>query len=221
MATRDLSLRDRLLDRLRDRLTSVRRAVLRRRRTLAVLCTVTAVAAGVRAAAPPATPTVAVLVAASDLPAGARLDAGDLATVALAPEAVPDGALDRPGDAVGSLLAAPVRAGEPITDVRLVGPALADTAPGTVALPVRLSDGAQAGLLETGDAIDLLATEPESRTTTTVASGAVVLAVPDLDREAPDAIPGRLVVLGIPAAAVGEVTASAGTAFVTYAWTNR
>lgn len=221
MATRDLPLRPRLLDRVRDRLTSVRRAVLRRRRTLAVLCTVAAVAAGIRAAAPPAAPTLEVLVAASDLPAGARLAAGDVEVVALAPDAVPDGALDDVDDAVGSLLAAPVRAGEAVTDVRLVGPGLADSAPGSVALPVRLSDGAQVGLLETGDAIDLLATEPESRTTTTVASGAVVLAVPDLEDAAPDAIPGRLVVLGIPAAAVAEVTAAAVTAFVTYAWASR
>lgn len=217
MANRDLPLRLRL----RDRLTSVRRAVLRRRRTLAVLCTVAAVAAGVRAAAPPAAPTVEVLVAASDLPAGARLDSGDLGTIALAPDAVPDGALRETDDATGSILAAPVRAGEPVTDVRLVGPGLAEGAPGTVALPVRLSDAAQAGLLEVGDAIDLLATDPESRSTITVASGALVLAVPDVEQDAPDAIPGRIVVLGIPAAAVAEVTGSAVTAFVTYAWASR
>ncbi len=217
MANRDLPLRLRL----RDRLTSVRRAVLRRRRTLAVLCTVAAVAAGVRAAAPPAAPTVEVLVAASDLPAGARLDTGDLGTIALAPDAVPDGALRETGDATGSILAAPVRAGEPVTDVRLVGPGLAEGAPGTVAMPVRLSDAAQAGLLEVGDAIDLLATDPESRSTITVASGALVLAVPEVEQDAPDAIPGRIVVLGIPAAAVAEVTGSAVTAFVTYSWTNR
>lgn len=217
MANRDLPLRLRL----RDRLTSVRRAVLRRRRTLAVLCTVAAVAAGLRAAAPPAAPTVEVLVAASDLPAGARLASGDLGTIALAPDAVPDGALRETDDAAGSILAAPVRAGEPVTDVRLVGPGLTEGAPGTVALPVRLSDAAQAGLLEVGDAIDLLATDPESRSTITVASGALVLAVPEVEQGAPDAIPGRIVVLGIPDSAVAEVTGSAVTAFVTHAWTSR
>jgi Flp pilus assembly protein CpaB len=215
MATRDLSVR------IRDRLTSVRRAVLRRRRVLAVLCTMAGVAAGVHATAPPAPPTDRVVVAGRDLPAGAVLDSGDLRTVAMAPGTVPEGVLTRVAEAAGAILAAPLRAGEPLTDVRLVGPGLAATAPGTVALPVRVSDAAQAGLLEVGDEIDLLATEPESRTTTTVASGVVVLAVPDLDQEAPDATTGRLVVLGIPGSAVGPVTRAAVTSFVTYAWTNR
>jgi Flp pilus assembly protein CpaB len=215
MATRDLSVR------IRDRLTSVRRAVLRRRRALAVLCTMAAVAAGVQATVPPPPPTDRVLVAARDLPAGAVIDGSDLRTIALAPDVVPDGVLTRAADAAGAILAAPLRAGEPVTDVRLVGPGLADTAPGTVALPVRISDGAQVGLLDVGDEIDLLATDPESGTTTRAASGVVVLAVPDLDQEAPDAITGRLVVLGIPGSTVGSVTRAAVTSFVTYAWTNR
>ena len=217
MPARDLPVRVRLL----DRLTSVRRAVLRRRRLLAVLCAIGAAAAGLRATAPPAAPTVEVLVAARDLPAGAELRGDDLATVALTPGTAPDGVLTDVADAAGAILAAPLRAGEPVTDVRLVGPGLADSAPGTVAVPVRLSDAAQAGLLRVGDEVDLLATDPESRTTATVASGALVLAVPDVEAETPDAITGRLVVLGIPDSTVAQVTGAAVTSFVTYAWTNR
>jgi Flp pilus assembly protein CpaB len=217
MAIRDHSLRVRL----RDRLTTVRRAVLRRRRLLAVLFTVGAVATALRATVPPPAPTVEVLVAAADLPAGAVLDAEDLTTRPLPPDSVPDRVLTDLADAAGAILAAPVRAGEPITDVRLVGPGLAASAPGTVAVPVRLSDAAQAGLLAVGDAIDLLATDPESRTTDIVASGVVVLAVPTPDQEAPDALTGRLVVVGIPASGVAEVTAAAVTGFVTYAWASR
>jgi len=217
MATRDLSLRVRLV----DRLTVVRRTVLRRRRLLAVLCTVGAVAAGLRATAPPSPPTVDVLVAARDLPAGAVLAPDDLMNVALPPDTVPGGVLTDSGDATGAILAAAVRAGEPVTDVRLVGPGLADAATGTVAVPVRLSDAAQVGLLEVGDAIDLLATDPEARSTETVASDVLVLAVPDVKQDAPDAITGRLVVLGIPVPTVADVTAAAVTAFVTYAWSSR
>jgi Flp pilus assembly protein CpaB len=215
MATRDLSVR------VRDRLTAVRRAVLRRRRLLAVLCVVGAVAAGLRATAPPAAPTDQVLVAVRDLPAGEVLDSDDLRTVEVAPDLAPAGVLTDPSDAAGTILAAPLRAGEPVTDVRLVGPDLVDSAPGTAALPVRISDAAQVGLLEVGDEIDLLATDPESRTTTTVAGGVLVLAVPGVDQEAPDAITGRLVVVGIPVSAVPEVTGAAVTSFVTYAWTTR
>lgn len=207
--------------RLLDRLTAVRRAVRRRRRLLAVLCVAGAIAAGLRATAPPPAPSVEVLVATRDLPAGAVLGPGDLATAALPPEAKPAGALTDPAVAERAILAAPVRAGEPVTDVRLVGPGLADTAPGTVAVPVRLSDAAQAGLLRVGDEVELLATDPEARTTTTIANEAVVLAVPALSQEAPDALTGRLVVVGIPATMVDSVTAAAVTAFVTYAWTNR
>jgi len=217
MATRDLSLRVRIV----DRLTAVRRTVLRRRRLLAVLCTVGAVAAGLRATAPPAPPTVDVLVAARDLPAGAVLAEDDLMNAALAPDTVPAGVLTDTGDATGAILAAALRAGEPVTDVRLVGPGLANAATGTVAVPVRVSDAAQVGLLEVGDEIDLLATDPEARSTETVASGVLVLAVPDVEQDAPDAMTGRLVVLGIPASTVAEVTAAAVTAFVTYVWTSR
>lgn len=215
MATRDLSVR------IRDRLTAVRRAFLRRRRLLAVLCTAGAVAAGLRATAPPAAPTDRVLVAARDLPAGAVLDGDDLRPVDVAPDQAPDGVLSDTGDVAGAILAAPLRAGEPVTDVRLVGPGLATSAPGTVALPLRVSDAAQVGLLRVGDEIDLLATDPESRTTETVASGALVLAVPDVHPDAPDAITGRLVVVGVPATAVAEVTGAAVTSFVTYVWTSR
>ena len=161
------------------------------------------------------------LVAERDLPAGAELRDDDLATVALTPETAPDGVLTDVADATGAILAAPLRAGEPVTDVRLVGPGLADTAPGTVAVPVRLSDAAQVGLLRVGDEVDLLATDPESRTTATIASGVLVLAVPDADAETSDAITGRLVVLGIPDSTVADVTGAAVTSFVTYAWTNR
>lgn len=209
------------LARLQDRGAALRRGVLRRRRLIAVLCTAGAVAAGLHATAPPEPSTVAVLVAARDLPAGATLGPDDLRPLELPPDVVPEGVLTDPGVATGVILAAPLRAGEPLTDVRLVGPGLAAADPGTVAVPVRLSDAAQAGLLTVGDEIDLLATEPESRTTVPVATGAVVLAVPDVQADAPDALTGRLVVVGIPAAEVGEVTGAAVTAFVTYAWASR
>lgn len=217
MAARDLPLRDRLL----DRFTATRRALLRRRRLLAVVCVVGAVAAGLRATAPPIAPRTEVVVAAHDLAGGTMLSAADLAVVAFDEDAVPDGVSADPADITGAILAAPLRAGEPVTDVRVVGAGLTDAAPGTVAVPVRLSDAAQAGLLTAGDEIDLLATDPETRATVTVASDVLVLAVPDRDRESTDAITGRLVVLGVPVAEVAAVTGAAVTSFVTYAWTQR
>lgn len=180
-----------------------------------------AVAASLRVTAPPPAPSEEVLVAARDLPAGTVLADDDLAVAPLPPEAAPGGALTDRADATGATLAAPVRAGEPITDVRLVGPGLVDPDAGTVAMPVRISDATQADLLRVGDAIDLLATDPEARTTTTVTRDAVVLAVPGTRGDAVDATPGRLVVLAVPAALVPSVATAGATSFVTFAWTTR
>src|SRR3954467_8454852 len=126
---------DRSLHRLTAAVRPVRRAVLARRRLLAAVLTAVAVATGLHAAAAPPPAVVDVVVAARDLPAGTVLDAGDVRSVVFAPGSVPAGAAP---DAAGRTLAAPLRAGEPVTDVRLVGPALTDGYPGLAAVPVRL-----------------------------------------------------------------------------------
>jgi Flp pilus assembly protein CpaB len=128
----------------------------RHRRPLAALSAALAVAAGVAAARPPTPPSTPVLVAARDLDTGAVPGPGDLRTVRLPPGAVPDHALRRPEDTHGRTLAAGVRRGEPITDVRLVGPQLRGS-PGSVALPVRFADADAARLLRPGDRVDVLA----------------------------------------------------------------
>ncbi len=53
-----------------------------------------------------------------------------------------------------------MRAGETITDVRLVGPALlAGYGDQLVAAPVRIADAGSAALLQPGDVIDVLAAD--------------------------------------------------------------
>jgi Flp pilus assembly protein CpaB len=86
---------------------------------------------------------------------------------------------------VGKLLAAPIRAGEPLTDVRVLSTALlsATGPPGDVAVPVRVADGPAAlALVRAGDLIDILAAadpdDGEPATTTTVVRGVRVLAAP-------------------------------------------
>lgn len=201
--------------RLRDLAADARRAVLRRRRLLAALCAAGAVAAGVRAAQPPEPPGASVLVAARDLPAGVTLAEADLRREVVPRDAVPEGAVET---AAGALLAAPLREGEPVTDVRLVGPGLAEAAPGTVVMPVRLSDADQAALLTVGDRIDLLATDPQSGTTAMVAPGALVAAVPEPARAAADPLSGRLVVLRVEQETVARISAATASSLVTYAW---
>jgi hypothetical protein len=119
-----------------------------------------AVLFGLSAVSPAAPPTVPVLVAAHDLVAGATLSLADLRSASLPPAAVPGGAL-RPGaDVLGRLVAGPVRRGEPLTDVRLLGPSLLAAlarGPGVVAVPVRFADSGAAALLRAGDHVDVLA----------------------------------------------------------------
>lgn len=165
----------RRLRRLRRR---VRAVVLGRRRLLAALCLGVAVALAVQARTAPPPPTVAVPVAARDLPAGARIAAGDVRLVAFRPGSAPAGLVPA-RRAVGATTAGPVRAGEPLTDVRLLGPGLLAAHPGTVALPVSLADTAVLRLLRPGDRVDVLAADPQRRRdAVTVASDAPVLLVP-------------------------------------------
>src|SRR6478735_5182887 len=205
---------------LRDRLATtrraVRRAVLARRRLLAALLTAVAVAAGLHAASAEPPPEVAVLVAARDLPAGAVVGAHDVRRVGFAPGSVPAG-LAR--DPAGRTLAAPMRAGEPLTDVRLVGPALTDGYPGLVAVPVRLPDAGMAGLLRVGDRIDLVSADPQGRSAETVAADVPVLALPDTPTEVGAAgLSGRLVVVGAQPSEVSQIADASVRTFVTIAF---
>ena len=121
--------------------------------------------------------TASVVVAAADLPAGTVLSAGALVLAALPPTAVPDGVARSPDELTGRVLAGHVRRGEPVTDVRLVGPGLtAMLAPGQVAAPLRLPDLAVAGLVAAGDRVDVLVTAPDATAAEVVAAGALVLA---------------------------------------------
>ncbi|GAB3356962.1 Flp pilus assembly protein CpaB [Modestobacter lapidis] len=128
---------------------------------------------------PPAVSTVPVLVAATDLPAGTLLAAADLAVAALPAALVPDGASGPGSGVAGRVLAGPLRRGEPVTDVRLVGPAMWAQVPvGEVAAPVRLADLAVAALVRPGDRVDVLSSVPEAGTAEVVAADALVLGAP-------------------------------------------
>jgi Flp pilus assembly protein CpaB len=167
---------------------------------------------------PPRVPrTVPILVAAQDLAAGATIDRASLRLSDLPVADAPSGALHSSSAALGRTVGAPVRRGEAITDVRLVGPSLATAlaGPGAVAVPVRLSDVDTAALLRPGDRIDVLAAPArgEGGAARVVARAARVMAVPSVD---PDSTAdGALVVLATSenaaktlaaAATVGQIT---------------
>jgi Flp pilus assembly protein CpaB len=189
---------------------AVRRAVLARRRLLAALCAAVAVVAGVQAARPGERPTVAVTVAAHDLASGTVLTRAVLVVRHFPAGVAPAGS---EGRALGRTLAAPVRRGEPVTDVRLVGPTLVSASPDRVALPVRIADADAVALLRPGDHIDLVAADPRRGTAAYVAIDVPVLALPlSSGREsAASGLTGRLVVVAAASADVGRIAGAAAT----------
>lgn len=207
-------------DRLSRTLSRTRRAVLRRRRLLAALLTAVAVAAGLDAVARPPPETVTVLVAARDLPSGTEVTADDVQSAEFLPGSTPSDLADDP---VGRVLAAPLTAGEPVTDVRLVGAQLTEDLPGLTAVPVRLPDAGMVELLEVGDRIDLVAADPQAGGAQVVAADVLVLAIPRTDTEAAgaSALPGRLVVVGASTAEAEPIADAAVRSFVTYTWARR
>lgn len=171
------------LTRARRRL---RRSVLARRRPLAAVCAAVAVVATLQANAAPPPPRVPVLTAAHDLPAGAVLRPDDLTRTPFDPASVPAGVLRGAAQAVGRTTTTPVRAGEPLTDARLLGASLLDGYPGLVAVPVRIGDPGAVRLLRVGDRVDLLAADPQGeQPARTVGRDVPVLAIPGPARSHP------------------------------------
>lgn len=183
------------------------------RQVAAALLTVLALVLALRPAPVPAagvSPPVPVVVAARDLPAGTALSATDVVRTELPRGAAPDGAMRDAGTLVGRLLAAPVRRGEPLTDVRLAGAGLLDAGDtDLLAVPVRLADAATAALLHAGDHVDVLAaaTSPGAAAQAqVVVDDAQVLAVPATAQDSGD---GALVVLAADAEVARRLAAAA------------
>jgi Flp pilus assembly protein CpaB len=152
----------------------------------------------------PTTPTV---VAARDLPSGATLRAADVRLADFPGDARPSGALSTLDIADGRLLAGAVRAGEPLTDVRLATTIAASGDPATATVPVRLADPAVAELLRPGQRVDVVAAPDGSASV--LASGATVVTISDPASARPLAGPakGPLVLLRLPEATATRVAA--------------
>ena len=193
----------------------LRRTVLARRRPLAALCAAVAVAAGLHAASAPPPRLTTVLTASHDLDAGTVVRSGDLERTAFAPPSVPAGVLSSASAAVGRTTAGPVRAGEPLTDVRLVTRSLLTGYPGLAAVPVRIGDPGVVRLLRVGDRVDLLAADPQGDADAAVIGRDVpVLAIPHAGQGSPGLTNGALVVLGLPDVSVRTVAKASVSSFL-------
>lgn len=186
------------MTRLRLLVRRLHRTFLARRRPFAALFAALAVAAALQAHRAPPPEVEHVLTAARDLPAGAALAPTDLALAGFPPGSVPDGVVSR-RQALGQRTVGPIRAGEPLTDVRILGAGLIDRFPGMVAAPVRIGDAASVALLRVGDRISVLAADPQGAgDAVTVAENATVIAVPPRQTNDAGLSSGALVVLAVP-----------------------
>jgi Flp pilus assembly protein CpaB len=188
----------------------VRRAVSRHRALLAAGLAAGAVASALGVLAPAPQAGVTVLTAAQDLAAGTALSVADVRSVDLPRGLVPAGALVTAADVVGRVLAAPVRRGEALTDVRLAGAGLLSPgATGLLAVPVRIADAASAALVTAGDRVDVLAAAASAggrSAARVVAADAEVLAVPTAVADAGD---GALIVVATTPPVAATLAAAA------------
>jgi pilus assembly protein CpaB len=156
-------------------------------------------------------PTAPVLVARHDLAPGSTLAPTDVVLRHLPADLLPAGALSTVRAATGHVLGGALRAGEPITDVRLADTGLPGGAPGSSAVPVRLADPGVADLLHPGVRVDVVTADQiddpgtSASTGSVLATGAIVLTVRDADT-APGQH-GRLVVLALPEQVATRVAA--------------
>jgi pilus assembly protein CpaB len=121
-----------------------------------------------------------VVVAARDLSPGTVVEASQLTLRRLPAESIPDGAAKATAAVLGRTLAAPVRRGETLTDVRLTGPDLVRSianSPEMVSVPLRLADPDVATLLYAGATVDVVTAGPQQGEPVMLARGARVLAV--------------------------------------------
>lgn len=99
-----------------------------------------------------------IVVAARDLAPGIELDSSDVRLETRMATTIPDGAQTDLTAVVGAMLAGPARRGEALTDVRLLGPRLAESAAGPDAriVPLHLDDTALLDVIRPGDVVDVL-----------------------------------------------------------------
>jgi Flp pilus assembly protein CpaB len=147
-----------------------------------------------------------IVVAARDLSPGVELTADDVRLEKLTAAMVPDGSQANVDAVVGSTLAGPARRGEVLTDVRLLGPRLAQSAAGPDAriVPLHLADSALLDLTRPGDVVDVLAASDDHTDPRVVATDAIVVLVSEKQKGV-GAGGDRVVLVALPAHAANDV----------------
>lgn len=206
------SLNPSALERLRAGLRPDWSRTVAARRALACALVLVAAAAALRP--DPDDSRTDVVVAARDLAPGVELTAADVRIERQTATMVPDGSLTDLATVVGATLAGPARRGEALTDVRLLGPRLAESAAGPDAriVPLHLDDTALFDLIRPGDVVDVLAADTGASDAdakpAVVATDAVVVLVSNKPTGAGSG-GNRVVLVALPAHSANEVAGAA------------
>lgn len=147
-----------------------------------------------------------IVVATRDLSSGVELTVTDVRLEKRSTATVPDGSRASVDEVVGQTLAGPARRGEVLTDVRLLGPRLAQSAAGPDAriVPLHLADTALLDLVRAGDVVDVLAAADDDVDPRVVATDAIVVLVSEKPK-GPGAGSDRVVLVALPAHAANDV----------------
>lgn len=182
------------------------------RRALAAALVVLAAVAAWRG--DPRTDQADVVVTVRDLAPGTELTSADVHLESRSLPTVPEGAHREVDAVVGATLAGPARRGEVLTDVRVLGPRLAESAAGPDAriVPIPLADAALTDLVRPGDVVDIVAAPADDAAEARlVAANGVVVLVSAKESGVGARSGGRVVLVALPAAAAKTV---AGIALV-------
>ena len=185
---------------IRPAIRTVRRFVLARRRLVAGLCAGLAVLAGLSAVKPAPPPTESVVVAVRDLASGTTLSADDVEVRDVPADATASHAYADSDAVVGEVLGGPVRGGETITDMRLVGSDLLNGYPaGSTLATIRIADPESLWGVEVGTYVDIVGVDAEEKGSGRIlADGAQVVAIPTADEETSGITGGVSLVVCVP-----------------------
>lgn len=151
-----------------------------------------------------------VVVAARDLSPGTVIDPSQVMLRGLPAHLVPEGTARSPDAVLGRTLAAPLRRGEPLTDVRLTGSELiraVSANPNLVSVPLRLADPGVAALLHPGAVLDVVTIGAQHDEPVVLARGARVLAVLESSTRTSER-DGKLVLIALDPVAAIRVAAT-------------
>ena len=155
-----------------------------------------------------------IVVATRDLAPGVELTADDVRLETRMAATVPDGSQSDVDTVIGATLAGPARRGEVLTDVRVLGPRLAESVAGPDAriVPLPLADSALLDMVRPGDVVDVLTAGAEASGAASrpqlVATDAVVVLVSEKPTGAGNGT-DRVVLVALPAHAANDVAAAA------------